>query len=225
MQSQLKILFVDDHAGLRDGLAFMLNQKLKDVQFITASTYAEAIDSLKENSEIHTVILDLNLDGKNGLELIPEFRKIHSDISILVYSMYNDPIHIENAIRANIQGYISKDADIEELETAITTVCKGNTYFNKQASKVMRSLLFGNSGSFETSDKVTQCFRNYKTLTKKEQETFLLLVQKKEIDEIAKTFGTSEKTVLNSRSIIYQKMQVKDRLELIEAAKNLGVIL
>ena len=97
MQSQLKILFVDDHAGLRDGLAFMLNQKLKDVLFITASTYTEAIESLKEKSEIHTVILDLNLDGKNGLELIPEFRKIHSDISILVYSMYSDPIHIENA--------------------------------------------------------------------------------------------------------------------------------
>lgn len=225
MQSQLKILFVDDHAGLRDGLAFLLNQKLKDVQFITASTYVEAIDALRENSDIHSVILDLNLDGKNGLELIPEFRTIQQEINILVYSMYNDPIHIENAIKANIQGYISKDADIDELEAAITTICKGSTYFNKQASKVMRSLLFGASGTPETSDEVTQCFRNYKTLTKKEQETFLLLVQKKEINEIARTYGTSEKTVLNSRSIIYQKMQVKDRLELIEAAKKLGVIL
>lgn len=225
MQSQLKILFVDDHSGLRDGLAFLLNQKLKNVQFITASTYADAVEFLRENPDIHTVILDLNLDGKNGLELVPEFRAINQEINILVYSMYNDPIHIENAIKANIQGYISKDADIEELETAITTVCMGNTYFNRQASKVMRSLLFGNSAAFESSDQITQCFRNYKTLTKKEQETFFLLVQKKEIDEIAKIFGTSEKTVLNSRSLIYQKMQVKDRLELIEAARNLGVIL
>lgn len=225
MPSQSKILFVDDHAGLRDGLAFMLSQKLQTLCFITASNEMEAMEILSKNTDIITIVLDLNLDGKNGLELIPKFHKIKSDINILIFSMYNDPIHIEKALKANIQGYISKDADIEELEVAITTICKGNTYFNKQASKVMRSLLFGGTSSYESSDEATQCFKNYKTLTKKEQETFLLLVQKKEIDEIADIFGISEKTVYNSRSIIYQKMQVKDRLELIEAAKILGVIL
>ena len=68
-------------------------------------------------------------------------------------------------------------------------------------------------------------FENYKTFTPKEQEVFLLLAQEKNTDEIADLLGKSEKTVINQKSIIYQKLGIKDRLELLRAARKLGVIL
>ena len=67
-------------------------------------------------------------------------------------------------------------------------------------------------------------YMDYKSLTKSEQEVFALLAQKKETCEIAKILNKKEKTVINQRSIIYQKLNVHDRLELIEFAKNIGVL-
>jgi len=226
LQSFLKILFIDDHPGLRDGLAYLLSQKNPDFKFITARTGEEALQKLSEDEEIQTVILDLNLDGTNGLSLLPKLRENRPSIKVLVYTMYSDPLHIEAAIKADIQGYVTKDIDIEEFEKAIESISKGNNYYNKAASSVIHSLLFkGNRNSAEIEDKASLCFQNYKTLTKKEQETFLFLAQKMETFEIAEKLGKSEKTVINQRAIIYQKMNLKDRLELVEAAKLLGVIL
>ncbi|MDD7416399.1 MAG: response regulator transcription factor, partial [Spirochaetales bacterium] len=94
MQSQLKILFVDDHVGLRDGMTQMLKNKNPDFDFLCASDYEGALETLEENSDIKIVILDLNLDGRSGLELIPEIKKLYPDIAILIYTMFNDVIHV-----------------------------------------------------------------------------------------------------------------------------------
>lgn len=226
MQSCLKVLFIDDHLGLRDGLAFLLNQKNPQLEIVTARTLEESLSKLSDDSDIETIILDLNLDGFDGLSFLPSLRKIRPHLKVLVYTMYNDPMHIEAAIKADIQGYIAKDVDVEELNKAVTSILKGNNYFNRKASSVIHSLLFKNQNSRNhNEDEASQCFQNYKTLTKKEQEIFLLLAQKKDTYEIAELLGKSEKTVINQRSIINQKMNIKDRLELVEAAKLLGVII
>ena len=75
MQSQLKILFVDDHVGLRDGMKEMLKSKNPDFNFVSARDYETALEALKNNPDIQIAILDLNLDGKSGLEIIPEIKK------------------------------------------------------------------------------------------------------------------------------------------------------
>ena len=89
MQSQLKILFVDDHVGLRDGMTQMLKNKDSSFDFVCASDYEGALETLEENSDIKIAILDLNLDGRSGLELIPEIKKINSSISIMIYTMFS----------------------------------------------------------------------------------------------------------------------------------------
>jgi len=226
LRSILKILFIDDHAGLRDGLAYVLSSKNPSLQFLTATNENEAVEQLEKNPDVSEVILDLNLAGKDGLLLIPRLKEIRQSVKILVYTMHNDPIHIEKALAHDIHGYLTKDIDIDELEKAILIVSKGSNYYNRQASSIIHSILFkGKRFAKEQDDKVTTCFQNYKTLTKKEQEVFLLLAQKKETYEISSLLGKSEKTVINQRSIIYQKMQIQDRLELMESAKMLGIIL
>ena len=224
MQSQLKILFVDDHVGLRDGMIQMLKNKDSSFDFIGASDYESALETLKENRGIKIVILDLNLDGRSGLELIPEMKKLNPEISILIYTMFNDVIHVENSLLNGVNGYITKDATIDELATAITTVAKGNSYFNKTATEMMQSMLNNHGRAHNITNDLTYLFDNYKSLSKKEREVFILLSQDMHVADIAKKLGKSEKTVINQRTEVYSKLDIKDRHDLLEKAKLLGLI-
>lgn len=225
MQSVLKILFVDDHSGLRDGLSYMLTQKNPHFSFIPASDDKDAIEILKKNSEIQNAIIDINLDGQNGLDLVDELRKINKNLNVMIYTMYSDPIHIEQALKVNIQGYVTKDIELEEFEKAILMVTSGMLYYNKRAVQVMQSLL--NDKAVNTDDEFGKSIRlveNYKKLTKKEQEVFKLLAQNKNTTEIASILGKAEKTVINQKSMIYGKLDLHDRMDVIESARTLGVI-
>ena len=227
MQSQLKILFVDDHSGLRDGISFLLSKENSDLQFYNASTKNEALEILKNNKDIKNAILDININGESGLNFIDEFRMLVPKLNIIIYTMYSDMLHIEAALKKNIQGYITKDCEVQEIEKAIQFVSGGSMYYNKAAKEVMQSLLFKNNHNNADYEelRIQELFENYKTFTPKEQEVFLLLAQEKNTDEIADILGKSEKTVINQKSIIYQKLGIKDRLELLRAARKLGVIL
>lgn len=224
MQSQLKILFVDDHVGLRDGMTQMLKNKDSSFDFVCASDYESALETLKENRGIKIVILDLNLDGRSGLELIPELKKLSPDISILIYTMFNDVIHVENSLLNGVQGYITKDATIDELASAITTVANGNSYYNKAATGLMQSLLVKRGREHDITNDLSYLFDNYKSLSKKEREVFILLSQDMHVADIAKKLGKSEKTVINQRTEVYSKLDIKDRHDLLEKAKLLGLI-
>ena len=224
MQSQLKILFVDDHVGLRDGMKEMLKNKDSSFDFVCASDYESALETLKENRDIKIAILDLNLDGRSGLELIPEMKKLNPEISILIYTMFNDVIHVENSLLNGVNGYITKDATIDELTAAITTVAKGNSYFNKTATEMIQSMLNNHGRAHNITNDLSYLFDNYKSLSKKEREVFILLSQDMHVADIAKKLGKSEKTVINQRTEVYSKLDIKDRHDLLEKAKLLGLI-
>ena len=224
MQSQLKILFVDDHVGLRDGMIQMLKNKDSSFDFVCASDYESAVETLKEERDIKIAILDLNLDGRSGLELIPEMKKLNPEISILIYTMFNDVIHVENSLLNGVNGYITKDATIDELATAITTVAKGNSYFNKTATEMIQSMLNNHGRAHNITNDLTYLFDNYKSLSKKEREVFILLSQDMHVADIAKKLGKSEKTVINQRTEVYSKLDIKDRHDLFDKAKLLGLI-
>ena len=230
MQSQLKILFVDDHSGLRDSLSFLLEKKNPQLKFYLAADMERSAICLKSNPDINIAIVDLNLNETDGLELVDEIRKIRPEIKIIIYTMYNDPIHIKNSLQKNIQGFITKDLDVEEIEKAILSVSKGNLFYSNDAQKILYEMIHskndpgGFSSQGEDSAKTKVLFKNYQTLTKKEQEVFELLANKNDVSEIAQALNKSVKTIQNKKTLIYQKMNIKDRLELVEAAKLLGVI-
>ena len=232
MQSQLKILFIDDHSGLRDSLSFLLEKKNPLFKFYLASDLERAEVCLKSNPEICIAIVDLNLNGEDGLALVEPLRKIKPELKIIIYTMYNDPIHIKNSLQKDIQGFITKDLDVAEIERAILCVNDGNLFYCKEAKAILRELIqnkTGSGGGFysgaDENKKTEVLFKNYQMLTVKEQEVFALLAQKKDVDEIAEVLNKSVKTIQNKKSLIYQKMNVKDRLELVEAARLLGVII
>ena len=227
MQSRLKILFLDDHEGLRDGIGFLLSKENENIDFCYASNIEESLSLLQNNPDISLAIVDLNLDGEDGLKSIDQLRKIKEKLPVIIYTMYSDPIHIENALKADIQGYITKNSKTEELLKGIELVATGSNFYNAAASKILQTMISGNNktNTKENKDKNDSAilFVKYKALTKSEQKVFYLLAQKKEPEEVAKTLGKSIKTVINQRSIIYQKLNISDRLDLIEYAEKLGL--
>ena len=138
----------------------------------------------------------------------------------------------ENSLQKDIQGFITKDLDAAEIERAILCVNDGNLFYCKEAKAILHELIqnkAGSGGGFYSGSEGEQntevLFKNYQMLTQKEQEVFALLAQKKDVDEVADMLNKSVKTIQNKKTLIYQKMNVKDRLELVEAAKLLGVII
>lgn len=225
MQSQLKILYVDDHEGLRNCMGNFITSRNPQVEFCFAKNDDDAKKILKENPEVKTAIIDINLNGKNGLSFIGDFRKINPELNILVYTMFSDLLHIEQAIRKNVQGYITKDSNAEEFEKALISVAGGSFYFNKNARAVIKSILAKNDNATHQKNEEENLFENYKTLTKGEKKIFELVANQKNTEEIANSLGKSAKTVRNQISLINQKMFFSDRTELVNAAKILGVIL
>lgn len=235
LQSQLKILFVDDHPGLRDSLSYLLEHKKPSLKFYLAGDTKSATVCLKSNNDIEIALIDLNLDGEDGLDVIDAIRTIKKDIKIIVYTMFNDPLHIKKSLQKNIQGFITKDSDVSEVEKTILAVEQGSLIYCKEAQNLLYELLNNSSksssggfftGSESDSDEnLDVLYKNYRSLTKKEQEVFLLLAKKMDVYEIAKSMNKSVKTIQNKKTIIFQKMNISDRLELVEAAKLLGVLL
>nr|WP_318682270.1 response regulator transcription factor [uncultured Treponema sp.] len=225
MQSALKILFVDDHEGIRNGIGQLLQQKDSSFDFVYASSIAQAFEQADKNPDIDVVIVDINLDGENGLSLIHQIRKILSNAKFIVYTMYSDSPHIMQALKSRIDGYITKDAPLDELEKAIVSVTEGNIYYNKRANQIMHLLLDTHPDDLNDKDAhILELVNNYKNLSKKEQEVFKLLAMNKTSREVSEILGKAEKTIINQRSNIYGKLNLHDRFDLIEAAKILGVI-
>ena len=206
-------------------MMFLLKSKNPGFLITGAGDTAEAVAALKADPEIRTVILDLNLDGEDALCAIPELRAVKPDVAVLVYTMYNDDIHVQNALLSGIQGFVTKEASVEELEKAILAVGMGNTYFNSMASKVLQSLLPQNGRSHKAVDEKAYLFDNYKSLSAKEREVFIHLAKGLDVADIARLLGKSAKTIMNQRTAVYDKLFIHDRHELIEKAKMLGLVL
>lgn len=220
----MKVLFIDDHNMLRESLSLALQNEIMDFEFLQASSGKEAEAALLKNADCSVLLLDLRIGNENGLSLLAGLRKIRSDIRTLVCTAFCEPLVVENAMKMNIQGFISKNSDLSEIATALRTVAQGKEYFCAEAVSVMKANYAKiATGLADSSDRTTELFAKYKTLSKKEREIFELLSKKVDPADIAAKLGKSIKTVENQRTAIYAKMNVHDRLEIVEAGKILGV--
>lgn len=226
MQSQFQILYVDDHEGLRDSMGSLISSKNPQIEFFFAKDSKEALETLQKNPSINVAVIDINLGKENGLNLIDNLRNIVPDIKIVIYTMFTDLLHTEQALRKNINAFVTKDAPCEELEKALFSVKNGNLYYNNTARKIMNVILKQNDNKTQTFQSEEETiFSNYQSLTKGEKQIFELVANQKNTEEIANILGKAPKTVRNQISLIYQKMNLTGRTELVKAAKTLGVVL
>jgi two-component system, NarL family, invasion response regulator UvrY len=196
----MKILLVDDHAVVRAGVRRLLATEF-DVSVLEAESSQEAID-LCRRERPDLIVLDLNLTGSSGLELLRRLVQFDETAKILVLSMHSEPIYAARALQVGARGYVSKSAGADEFVDAVRQVSKGGHYVEREIAAELAV------GKFSKEDPLEQ-------LTTREIDVLRLLGEGKSYAQIASVLGVSYKTVANSSSMIKQKLAVETTGDLI----------
>jgi two-component system, NarL family, invasion response regulator UvrY len=199
----MKLLVVDDHTVVREGLRRLLSTFL-NVTILEADCSREAVALFRvERPEI--VLLDINLPGFGGLDLLRRLLLLEPKTRILMFSMHVNPIYVARAMEAGALGYVSKAAPADELVEAVRVVAGGGRYLEHDiASELALTLMSGGD--------------NAKGLSARELDILRLLAQGKNLNAISQDLGISYKTVANACTTIKQKLMVESTSELIKLA-------
>lgn len=203
------ILLVDDHSIVRQGLKNLI--ELEQGLQVTgeASSGVEAINMVRAN-KYDIVILDIAMPDKNGVDTLQDLRRIAPDLPVLILSGYAEKQYALNLIRNGCQGYLSKDADADEIVKAIRTITSGKHYISSQLAELMTSELR------QPSEKLL-----HELLSRREFQVFLKLAGGLSPTDIADELHLSIKTVSTYRTRILEKMNLKTNADLIYyAIKN-----
>ena len=199
----MKLLLVDDHTVVREGVRRLLSVSV-EATVVEARTGRAALTVFRaEKPEV--VILDLNLPGSGGLDLLRRLLIEDPKVRVLIFSMHTTPLYVARALQAGAKGYISKGAGAEELVDAIKQVMAGGRYVERDlASDLAMNVL----GSDEAG----------KALSARELDIMRLLAKGKGLSDIADALGISYKTVANTCTAIKHKLLVERTSDLIRVA-------
>jgi DNA-binding NarL/FixJ family response regulator len=209
MNRDAKILIVDDHPLLREGLQRVIGSEEGLEICGVAGSVGEAL-RLTESTSPDLVITDLGLPERSGLELIKDLRALHPCIPVLVLSMHDEMLYAERAFAAGAKGYVMKETAAEHLITAIRTVLGGGVY----ASAAITSHFLH---SFSNGNSLCPSFP-LKRLTDREMEVFELIGAGKSTQDIGERLGISPRTVDAHRAHIRRKLGLTCAGELVRYA-------
>ncbi len=197
----IKIILVDDHSILREGLKEILSTQADFEVVGEAANQSQLLPLL--NLEWDLLILDIGLPGANGLEILKSIKKDYPQKQVLILSMYPEDQYALRALKAGASGYLVKECAGEELVTAIRKISMGEKYLRKEnAEQLIFSLL-----KDDTEDP-------HQKLSDREFEVIQLIASGKTLSEIAEQLSLSVKTVSTYRSRILEKMNLKSNAEL-----------
>src|SRR5712664_4780402 len=131
-----KILIIDDHEIVRDGLKRILNEQSGSNTFGEASTPPEALRVAAEH-DWDVVVLDLSLGGRSGLEVLKELKQIRPRLPVLILSMHSEEQYARRAFKAGASGYVTKDSSRLELVKALAKVITGGRYFSQNLAETL----------------------------------------------------------------------------------------
>ena len=219
-EGKTRILIVDDHSIVVEGIKSALNQH-KDFEVIgTASDGLEAVKRVK-SLKPDIVIMDISMPNLNGIEAAYDLKKIDKNIRIVIFTMYSDKEYVLSLFRADISGYVLKEETIADLILALRSVKGGGTYFSKSVHDIIhRHLdnleLSNRKSAHEVEDGIIN-------LSAREKEVFPLLADGLSAKEISTRLGISPKTVESHKYNIMEKLNVTSITDLTKIAlrKNL----
>ena len=203
-----KILIVDDHPMMREGLRGTINREPDLVVCGEAANANQALDAMPKLAP-DLVLVDITMPGKSGLELVKDLKALHPNLAILGISMHEDTLYAERMLRAGAGGYITKQQPPEELINAIRQVLDNKVYLSREASE---RLLQRFTGKLQPNRSPMEI------LTDREFEIFQLIGQGKTPQEIAPQLHLSAKTVAVHYANIRQKLNLKTTAQLIRFA-------
>lgn len=211
-----KILIVDDHPVVLDGITLSLGEVMSDSILLTALSGLDAREIVADHNDIDLIILDVNLPDIDGVELIKIFEKLKLAASIIVLSSDDSPVVIDRALKQHASGFLSKSFSKVELQKCIDTVEHGQVYLSKkhqQQLNLFRVSVLKEKQSIEAK------------MSERQFQTLQLLANGYSNQEIASSLQIVESTV---KSHVYALMGIFDadnRTHCVAEARRLGLIL
>lgn len=210
LKNEIKIILIDDHKLLRDGLKNIIEQKSNMLVIGEASDGREAI-KLASKLTPDVIVMDVAMPGLNGIEATKQIHKNHPDIKIIGLSMHSGKQFIQGMFKAGAFGYLLKDGDSDELITAISTVIKNKKYLSKDINQQFLTLL-NNGKAIEKP-----------ILSSREKEVLQLIAEGKSSKEIGEILYLSSKTIDVHRNNIMKKIELYTIPELTKYAIQKGL--
>ena len=207
-RKKARVLVVDDHPVVRQGLALLISHEPDMEVCAQAETVHEAIKAIAA-TQPDVAVVDLSLKGTSGLELIKDIKVRFSKVPVLVLSMSDENVYAERALRAGARGYMMKEEATEKVLMAIRRVLMGQLYLSESmASRLLHQFVDGRPAGVAPID----------TLSDRELEVFQLIGQGYGAGEIARTLHLSPKTIETYRAHIKDKMKLATSTELLQHA-------
>lgn len=200
----IKLLLVDDHAVLRDGLRNIVDLE-DDITVVGEAVSGEDAIQQVKICQPDVVLMDINMPNKNGVEVTGILKKQYPGIKILVLTMHSHDEYFMAAIREGADGYLLKDAPSIQVIEAIRTVARGESVIHPSMTKKLLS--------FHQQNQQEQVQDS--SLTEREREVLMCLVEGLSNKEIAERLFISDKTVKIHVSKIFKKFDVKSRSQVV----------
>ncbi len=208
-----RLLMVDDHRLIREGIIQFLEN---DEKYVISGEAADGIDALEflEKNEVDLVLADISMPHMDGIELTKAITDKYPEIKVVALTIMNDNLHIKKIMNAGAVGYVLKNCSESELKKAIDTVMDGHTYYSPQATEtVMNSLM-----SKKSSPSVDM------PLTTREKEVLELIVKENSNQEIADKLFISLRTVDAHKRNLLEKSGAKNIAGLVVYAINNNLV-
>ncbi len=209
LDNKIRILIVDDHPIVRQGLAELVNHEDDFAVCGQAEDYHKALRAIGQLNP-NMAVVDISLKETSGLELIKDIHSQHPDLPVLALSMHDETLYAERALRAGAMGYIMKQEATENVIAAIRKILGGEIYVSdRMASRMVRKLV---AGQTVTTTSAVDC------LSDRELEVFRLIGKGHGIRQISERLYLSVKTIETYRAHIKDKLNLADAAELLQYA-------
>jgi DNA-binding NarL/FixJ family response regulator len=213
MTEPIRVLCVDDHAFLAEGLQTRLSLE-RDLEFVGWLGSAEDLPAKLRETRAHVVLLDLEMPGPDPFSVLEDLRREFPDVRAIILSAYVRDHYLDSALKAGAWGYVSKSDEPQTLIEAIRSVVKGQFAFGPTVLERCRPS--GDAPGARPASKLD-------LLTPREVQILRLIGKGMSREEIARSIHRSPKTVDNHRAAIMEKLGINDRVELARYALSEGL--
>jgi len=208
----IRVILCDDHAMIRRGIRDTLSEAV-DIQVTAeAGRYSEVREAFRQHP-CDVLVLDINLPGRSGLEVLASLRESDSPIKVLMVSMFPEDQYAIRCLKAGAQGYLNKAGDPAELITAVRTVAQGKKYVTPSVAQ----MLVENLSTPENTSL-------HASLSERELQTLLKIASGKRLSDIAQDLMLSPKTVSVYRARVLEKLKLTNNAELTVYAIRNGLV-
>jgi DNA-binding NarL/FixJ family response regulator len=198
----IKVFIVDDHEIIREGLKKILKEETDLVVVGEAQNGDEVLEHIKD-IDCDIMLLDMNMPGRSGLDLIGDLKNLKPNMHILVLSIHPEDKFALRTLKAGASGYVCKDTALEELVIAIRKVFSKGRYISTTLAEQL---------AFDFMPDKEQL--PHETLSGREQEIMVMLATGKKVKDIAADLNLSISTVFTYRVRIFEKLKIKSNVEL-----------